>query len=163
MPSNRQLIENPEKKDGWIPVAEQMPENERPVEITYTMEHYRTGETLYYTARAFYTDGKHSVEDSDYSWSDMDLEEYIEEEDAYRVPEGWWEDVSFSEEFFPVDAPVIAWKPLPEPWRGEESSTGEDCATCQHSEKSNNQYPCCHCRNCYLSKFKAKLGGGENE
>lgn len=121
MPSNRQLIDCPEKKDGWIPVTVRIPNNEQIVEITYTRRHYRTGEPLYYTARAFYTDGKHSVEDSDYDWSDMDLKDYIEEEDAYRVPEGWWESVSFGEDFFPVDAPVVAWKPLSEPWKGEEN------------------------------------------
>lgn len=40
--------------------------------------------------------------------------------DAYVIPEGWWESVSFAEEFFAVDAKVIAWRPLPEPYRGSE-------------------------------------------
>ncbi|MGN1413536.1 MAG: hypothetical protein ACI4WY_04745 [Anaerovoracaceae bacterium] len=225
MLSNSNQIDDTEKKGGWVPVTVRMPDNEEIVEITYTMEHYRTGEPLYYTARAFYTDGKHSTYDSDYAWNDMDLEEYIEEEDAYWIPEGWWESVSFGEEFHAVDASVIAWKPLSEPWRGEEcnaevelinrkllidklklylgdckktcdhtetyydkgavkateeiiklvmtepaacnlkeeNSTEEDCTSCQYYERTADQYPCSHCRNCYLSKFKAKLGGRENE
>ena len=37
------------------------------------------------------------------------------------------------------------------------SSTEEDCASCQYYERTADQYPCSHCRNCYTSKFKAKL------
>lgn len=163
MQENRNPNDDTEKKEGWIPVTAQLPDNEQIVEITYTVNHYRTGEPLYYTARAFYTDGKHSTYDSDYAWNDMDLEDYIEEEDAYRIPEGWWESVSFGEEFHEVDALVIAWKPLAEPWKGEEDNIEEDCLICQYYERNADQYPCSHCRNCYTSKFKAKLDGRENE
>lgn len=157
------IIDTQPKVAGWIPVTAQMPNNEQIVEITYTAKHYRTGEPLYYTARAFYTDGKHSENDSNYAWHDMDLEDYIEEEDAYRIPEGWWESVSFGEEFHAVDAQVTAWKPLTEPWKGKEDNIEEDCPICQYYERTADQYPCSHCRNCYTSKFKAKLGGRENE
>ena len=34
-----------------------------------------------------------------------------------------------------------------------------DCDTCQYYERTADQYPCSHCRNCYLSKFKAKEVG----
>lgn len=156
MLSNSNQIDDTEKKGGWIPVTVRMPDNEEIVEITYTIKHYRTGEQLYYTARAFYTDGKHSVEDSDYDWSNM--EDYFEEEDAYRIPEGWWESVSFGEEFRAVDDTVIAWKPLAEPWRGEECNVEEDCMSCRYYELTTDQYPCSHCRNCYTSKFKIKAG-----
>ena len=33
------------------------------------------------------------------------------------IPEGWWESVSFSEEFGAVDMLVIAWRYLAEPYR----------------------------------------------
>ncbi|MDY3109461.1 MAG: hypothetical protein SOW50_05030 [Lachnospiraceae bacterium] len=39
----------------------------------------------------------------------------------------------------------------------------EDCESCQYYERNADQYPCSHCRNCYPSKFKAKLDGRENE
>ena len=39
---------------------------------------------------------------------------------AYIIPECWYEEVRFGEEFFAVDMPVIAWRPHPEPYRGDE-------------------------------------------
>lgn len=32
-----------------------------------------------------------------------------------------------------------------------------DCGECEHFSKSNEQYPCSHCRNCYIDQFKAKI------
>ena len=104
---------------GWIPCSERLPENEQEVEITYVSKYWKTGEPLYLTCRAFYTDGTMTTEDSNYVWNEIDNWEYNENFDAYIIPEGWWEGVSFAEEFYPVDKPVIAWMPLPEPWKGE--------------------------------------------
>lgn len=101
----------------WIPCSERMPKNEENVEITYIRKHYRTGETLYLTGRAFYTDGTMTTEDSVYYWEDCDFWEHDEEKDAYIIPEGWWEYVSFGEKFAGVNAEVIAWKPLTEPYK----------------------------------------------
>ena len=44
-----------------------------------------------------------------------------------------------------------------------EQKKEENCLICQYYERTADQYPCSHCRNCYPSKFKAKLGGRENE
>lgn len=103
----------------WIPCRERLPENEQEVEITYVKKHWKTGEPLYFTCRAFYSDGTVNTKESNYVWDETDNWEYIEKMDAYIIPEGWWECVSFAEEFAAVDMPVIAWMPLPEAYKGE--------------------------------------------
>lgn len=112
-----------DRHGGWIPCRERLPENEQEVEITYVKKHWKTGEPLYFTCRAFYSDGTVNTEESNYVWDETDNWEYIEKMDAYIIPEGWWECVSFAEEFAAVDMPVIAWMPLPEPYelRGEKA------------------------------------------
>ena len=105
----------------WIPVSKRLPENEQEVEITYTSKHWKTGEPLYFTCRAFYTDGTMNTEDSSYAWNEIDSWEYNEDLDAYIIPEGWWEVVSFAEEFSCVDQAVVAWMTLPEPYKAGDS------------------------------------------
>lgn len=111
------IVKMQPKAEKWIPISEKLPENEKDVEITYTKKHWKTGEMLYFTARAFYTDGTMTTEDSNYNWDDCYDCEYDEEKDAYLIPEGWWESVDFGEEFEKVEAEVIAWKPLSEPYK----------------------------------------------
>ncbi len=109
---------------GWIPVESgKFPENEEEVEITFVSKHYGTGETLYSTARAFYEDGTFTTDDSAFNWYDENFK-YEEEKDAYIIPEGWYEGVSFAEEFGFVDMPVIAWRYLTEPY--QQNICGED-------------------------------------
>lgn len=114
------IVKMQPKVKKWIPISEKLPENEKDVEITYTKKHWKTGEALYFTARAFYTDGIMTTEDSDYNWNDYDYQfnwEYSEEKDAYFIPEGWWESVCFGEEFSEIADEVIAWRPLSEPYK----------------------------------------------
>ena len=111
------LINQPKDNNEWIPCTERMPENEQEVEITYTKKHYFTGEIMYKTARAFYEDGTVTTEDSSYIWHDTDDWEYDESADSYKVAEGWFERTSFTEGSGIVDMPVIAWRPLTEPYR----------------------------------------------
>ena len=113
------------KNSIWIPCSEKFqkfPENEQEVEITYIRQHYKTGEVLYQTARAFYEDGTLTTEESNYSWHGTDNWEYDEKTDSLIIPEGWFESVSFTDEFGIVDMPVIAWRPLTEPYRGKEQA-----------------------------------------
>ena len=114
-----EIVDRQPKAGQWIPCSERLPENEQEVEITYVSKHWKTGEPLYFTCRAFYTDGTVTTEESGYAWNETDNWEYDEKLDAYIIPEGWWEGVSFAEEFFPIDKPVIAWMPLPKPYKGE--------------------------------------------
>lgn len=101
----------------WILCSRKVPTNEQEVEITYTREHYLTGETLYLTARAFYEDGTYTTEDSAYNWEYTDNWEYDEKTDSYKIPEGWFESVSFAERFEAVDMPVVAWRPISKPYK----------------------------------------------
>lgn len=115
-------IVNEQPKIGkWIPVSERFPANEEEVEISCKRIYFVGGEkrTAYFTARAFYTDGTMNTEESSFCWNDCDDFEYDENNDAYIIPEGWWEYVTFGEEFGVVDTEVLAWMPLSEPYKGE--------------------------------------------
>ena len=56
------MIKGQPKIGRWIPCSERMPESEKDVEITYVRKHWKTGEPLYSTARAFYEDGTMTTE-----------------------------------------------------------------------------------------------------
>lgn len=101
----------------WIPVEEQLPACEEEVEVT-TVRHYKE-KTIYLTCRAIYEDGTIWGEDSAYCWEDLSDYEYDEERDDYRVPEGWFEAVSYAEQFEIIDDKVIAWRKRPEPYKPE--------------------------------------------
>lgn len=109
----------------WIPCSERLPESEKDVEITYVRKHWNTGEPVYFTARAFYEDGTINTADSSFGWEDTDNWEYDEEKDCYIIPEGWFESVSFAEEFGTVDSPVIAWREIVEPYKPESEGQAE--------------------------------------
>lgn len=101
------------EESEWIPVTERLPENEKVVLICAE----RKSEKKVYTviSTAFYTDGTMWEDDSVYSWNDMD-DYYDTIADDYLIPEGWWEDTNYGEEFCAVDDFVRAWMPLPEPY-----------------------------------------------
>lgn len=106
----------------WISVDERLPDNEQDVIICAKRRHYSdTSRFIYIIAKAFYTDGKHDTEHTAYVWSDdfVDME-YDEKNDAYKIPEGWWESVEYEDEFCAVSDFVTHWMPLPEPLK-------EDC------------------------------------
>ena len=103
----------------WISVKDRLPENEQDVIICSERRHYSDpNRFIRIIVKAFYTDGKHDTEHTAYAWSsdymDMDME-YNEENDAYLIPEGWWESVEYGEEFSAVSDFVTHWMPLPDP------------------------------------------------
>lgn len=107
---------------GWIPVAERMPEPEREVLITTRATYqamYGKEQTAYFTCLAFYEDGTIWTEDSVYNFEDMDDCPYDEDQEDWKIPQGWWEGITYSEEFKEVDDEVIAWMPKPEPYKEE--------------------------------------------
>lgn len=98
----------------WISVKDRLPENEHDVLIAVRRKWFGCPSEYYnFVAKAFYTDGKHNTEDSNYIW-DFENFQYDEENDAYVIPEGWWESVDYSEEFSAVDDEVTHWVELPE-------------------------------------------------
>ena len=98
----------------WIPVDEQLPENEQDVLIRFVRKLER--KVYCVVGMAFHTDGQTTTEDSAYTWQTDYIDmPYDEAKDAYIIPEGWWETVRFGEEFAAVDMPVTHWMPLPEP------------------------------------------------
>ena len=107
------LIANGVTMQRWISVTERLPENEGDVFVLAQRSHWCEDRTFSVIAMGFYTDGKHNTEESNYVWED--LEEYIEELDAYLIPEGWWERVVYGEEFSAIYDKVTHWMPLPQP------------------------------------------------
>lgn len=119
---NRILAEE-EKTGGWIPVTERLPDPETEVLITARRK-YKSGGCVDIITTALYEDGNMLECDSCWDWVDIDSE-YDEENDCYIIPEGWWEDRHFNpDEVYNnlVDDEVIAWMPLPEPYRESEES-----------------------------------------
>ena len=101
----------------WIPVTERLPENEQDVIICAKRMHYSNpNRFIRIVAKAFYTDGKHDTDHTAYTWNnDYNDMEYDEENDAYLIPEGWWESIEYGEEFSAVSDFVTHWMPLPPP------------------------------------------------
>jgi hypothetical protein len=96
----------------WTPCDKKLPKAEEKVWIQT-----KRGKVCF----AMYEDGTISEADSDWHWYDLDFENWDEENDCGIIPEGWWEWTEFhpDDEFdCPVDEEVVAWMPLPEPWKG---------------------------------------------
>ena len=106
-----------EDGDGWIPVSEWLPECEKAVEVT--VERHLPTKTIYLTCRAIYEDGTVWSQDSRFRWENFDNYKYDEERDDWLVPEGWFEAVSYAEEFEAIDDFVIAWREVGEPYKPE--------------------------------------------
>ena len=99
----------------WISVDDRLPENEQDVIICAKRRHYSNqNRFIRIVAKAFYTDGKHDTEHTAYAWNNDYIDmEYDEENDAYLIPEGWWESIEYGEEFSAVSDFVTHWMPLP--------------------------------------------------
>ena len=111
------LVINNVTTQEWISVKDRLPENEQAVIICAERRHYSNpNHFIRIIAKAFYTDGKHNTEHTAYAWDNDCIDmEYDEENDAYLIPEGWWESIEYGEEFSAVSDFVTHWMPLPEP------------------------------------------------
>ena len=95
----------------WISVDERLPKPETQVLILAKRRNFTI------ITNGIYEDGTLNTEDSDWHWYDNDFE-YDEENDAYIIPEGWWEYKHYNgddEYNHAIDDNVTHWMPLPEP------------------------------------------------
>lgn len=95
---------------GWTAVEDGLPECEQEVYILTE----RGTETT-----AIYEDGKMLESKSKWHWNDIQGE-WNDEEDCMIIPEGWWEYRHFNPDDVynnVVDENVIAWSPLPDPYK----------------------------------------------
>lgn len=107
--------------NGWITSGP--PENEVPVLVTVERKGSRSNYRM--VVIAFYTDGNHNTEESNYCWEDGEFE-YDEDTDTYIIPEGWWESTDYEECFHEIADTVTAWRPLPEEYRGNQCNDRSD-------------------------------------
>ena len=106
----------------WIPCTpETMPECEQ--EVLICTKKKVVGKNAYIDSiitPALYEDGTMLEIDSKWRWEDIDYDKWDEESDCGIIPEGWWENRHFNPDDVynnVVDREVVAWMPLPEPYR----------------------------------------------
>ena len=126
--AHRMLVQLPSAQPGWIPVTERLPECEQEVLICTERKVYvrkKSGCEWYIEpiiTPALYEDGTMLEVNSKWRWENIDWAGWDEEEDCGIIPEGWWENRHFNpDEVYNnvVDKKVIAWMPLPAPYRPE--------------------------------------------
>lgn len=103
----------------WIPVIERLPQCEQEV-LVCAERRYIGGNTKMIITSAIYEDGTLSEVDSSWSWEDLDCEKWDDENDCGIIPEGWWEYRHYNpDEVYNnlIDDHILAWMPLPEPYR----------------------------------------------
>lgn len=90
-------------------------------EVLITVQHMGLGKLYRRVIKAVYFPYHHcTVEDMGWNMCDgvPDDWEYIEEEDTYWIPQGWYEVCDYSPDdysYFTIDDKVIAWMKLPKP------------------------------------------------
>ena len=111
-------LEQPESH--WIPCSERLPENRVDVLICYREWQKYAKRYVYTIVNGWYA-RKYSVKENVFSEWEMDSD-YKEDEDEFYIPEGWYEFTTQGNgdlmNWF-INAEVIAWMPLPEPYKGE--------------------------------------------
>ena len=112
-----EAVEQVEKEynNGWIPCSERLPKVETEV-LILAKRKIRDGYFRYIITTAMYEDGTVSKSDSRWYWYDIECE-YDKENDCYVVPEGWREIKHYNFYNNQVDDEVIAWQPLPVPYK----------------------------------------------
>ena len=115
------LVDEIEDKQRWIPVRERLPKCEQ--EVLICTKKKLVGRDAYIDSiitPAIYEDGTMLENDSSWHWEDIDWAGWDDEEDCGIIPEGWWENRHFNPDDVynnPVDQEVVAWMPLPDPYK----------------------------------------------
>lgn len=98
------------------------PDTELPKVETEVLILYLNDIGGYEITTAHYENGNVFSEDSEWNWEDLpDCGTYDEEQDDYRIPEGWWEYRHFNpDEVYnnKIDRPVVGWMTLPKKPKG---------------------------------------------
>ena len=93
------------------------PDKDPPKVETEVLILYRNEIDGYGITTAHYEDGNVFLQDREWNWENLpDWGTYDEEQDDYRIPEGWWEYRHFNpDEVYNnrIDRPVVGWMPLP--------------------------------------------------
>lgn len=107
---------------GWIPCQERLPETGERVLITCEIRGLY-GRKSRYVCKGYHVN-RYEME-SDGDW-DEGSDEYKEDDDKYYVLEGWYETIHNWGDYGSVfiDDFVLAWMPLPEPYREEGEQDG---------------------------------------
>lgn len=111
------INELPSAQPHWIPVKERLPEETVLVTVETKMFRHR------YICEAVWIP-RWTWKASFDNWEDCS--EYNEDEDEYYVNEGWYERVHNWDEYsyVGIEDDVLAWMPLPEPWKGGQDDQG---------------------------------------
>lgn len=107
-------LEYKEAERQWTPVSERLPDVTALVTVETKVYKHR------YVCEAVWIPRWSQKAEYD-SWEDCS--EYNEDEDEYYVNEGWYERVHNWDEYsyVGIEDNVIAWMPLPEPYKGEQN------------------------------------------
>ena len=106
----------------WIPVTERLPEDRVDVLICYRFWQNYAKRYVYAIVNGWHAH-KYSVKENVFSEWEADCD-YKEDEDEYYISEGWYEFTTQGNSdlmnwYIGGGAEVVAWMPLPEPWKGD--------------------------------------------
>ena len=102
----------------WIPVSERLPECEQKVLVLALHRN-----SNYVITTGMYEDGSLPECDSMWNWEEVNYEKWDDENDCGIIPEGWYEYHEYNPDGvlnYEIGDKVIAWMPLPEPYKESE-------------------------------------------
>ena len=105
----------------WIPCSEKLPDNRVCVIVCFREWQQYAKRYIYSIVMGWYA-RKHSVRENVFSEWEADCD-YDEDEDESYIQEGWYEFTTQGNSDLMnwyINAEVVAWLPLPEPYKGDE-------------------------------------------
>ena len=109
-----------EPEQRWIPCSEKLPDNRVCVIVCFREWQQYAKRYIYSIVMGWYA-RKHSVRENVFSEWEADCD-YDEDEDESYIQEGWYEFTTQGNSDLMnwyINAEVVAWMPLPEPYREE--------------------------------------------